>query len=52
VISKEKLEFELEGLHLQRKDAEVQINAVDGAIQLIMQLIKFCDEPEAKEEDK
>jgi hypothetical protein len=46
IITKQILEHELEGLRLQLRDAEAQVNLILGAIQATEQLIVMADNPE------
>jgi hypothetical protein len=49
MITKEQLQHELEGLRLQLRDAETQVNMIRGAMQTIDQLLVMADEPEVVE---
>jgi len=50
-LTKETLEHELEGLRLQLQQAQAQLDAVLGAIQVTEQYIKIFDEAEDEKQD-
>lgn len=52
IITKELLQKELQGLRQQRIEAQSQLDAVIGAIQLMEQLINLANQPEEKLEEK